>query len=174
MRDPRNFIFRITLRHAFFNEGEPKFMRISTKGRYGLRILLDLALHPQTDRPRLLRDIAESQGISEKYLSRLIIDLREAYLVRSVRGAHGGYRLARDPSQITLLDIIEVMEGPIGIVECVGNPEQCGRRENCAVCEIWQSVNSSMRDTLAQVSLQNIIERQKELDLNGQCWNYCI
>ncbi|MBO5436166.1 MAG: Rrf2 family transcriptional regulator, partial [Thermoguttaceae bacterium] len=71
MRDPRNFIFRITLRHAFFNEGEPKFMRISTKGRYGLRILLDLALHPQTDRPRLLRDIAESQGISEKYLSRL-------------------------------------------------------------------------------------------------------
>ncbi|MBE6425559.1 MAG: Rrf2 family transcriptional regulator [Planctomycetaceae bacterium] len=150
-------------------------MRISTKGRYGLRILLDLALYPQTGQPRLLRDIAESQGISEKYLSRLIIRLRKADLVHSVRGAHGGYRLARDPSQISLLDIIEVMEGPIGIVECVGSSsDPCERQESCAVRGIWESINSVIREALAQVSLQQIIERQKELNEDGQCWNYCF
>ena len=84
-------------------------MKISTKGRYGMRILIDLALHEGTE-PRMLRDIAKSQGLSEKYLSRLIIELRQAGMVESVRGARGGYHLAKNPKEITLLEIIEVME----------------------------------------------------------------
>ena len=81
-------------------------MKLSTKGRYGLRILLDVALHGG-EAPRLAREIAASQGISEKYISRLLIALRRAGLVVSVRGAKGGYRLGRFPESITLLDVVE-------------------------------------------------------------------
>lgn len=150
-------------------------MKISTKGRYGLRILLDLALHTG-DQPRMLHDVAESQGISEKYLSRLIIELRQAKLVQSVRGAKGGYRIARDPSQISVLEVVEVMEGPIGIVECV-EPEgvpRCGRIHSCAAREMWEGVSALLRKSLQDVSLQSIIDRQKEIDSDLQCWDYCI
>ena len=78
-------------------------MKISTKGRYGLRILLDLALH-EGDSPRMIRDIAESQQISEKYISRLIIDLRQGGILESIRGAKGGYKLSRNPESITVLE----------------------------------------------------------------------
>ena len=99
-------------------------MKISTKGRYGLRILIDLATH-DPGKPRLIRDIAQSQQISEKYISRLVIDLRKAKLVRSVRGINGGFHLAKAPEQITLLEILETMEGPISVVDCVRSPEKC-------------------------------------------------
>ena len=87
-------------------------MKISTKGRYGLRILIDLATH-DPEKPRLLKDIVQSQLVSEKYLSRLVLDLRRAKLIRSVRGSNGGFYLARSPETITLLEILETMEGPI-------------------------------------------------------------
>ena len=104
-------------------------MKISTKGRYGLRILLDLATHV-SEKPRLIRDIAESQQISEKYISRLIVDLRRARLVRSVRGANGGFHLAKSPKEITLLEILETMEGTISIVDCILTPEKCPRNHS--------------------------------------------
>lgn len=150
-------------------------MKISTKGRYGLRILLDLALHTE-EKPRMLRDIAESQEISEKYLSRLIIELRQANLVQSVRGAKGGYRIARAPSDITVLEVVEVMEGSLGIVECVGceKEKECDRSHVCAAREMWEGVNNSLRTALAHVSLQSIIDRQKQIDSDLQCWDYCI
>ena len=98
-------------------------MKISTKGRYGLRILIDLATH-DPEKPRMLKDIAQSQQISEKYISRLVIDLRRAKLVRSVRGVNGGFHLAKLPEKITLLEVLETMEGPISVVDCVRSPEK--------------------------------------------------
>ncbi len=150
-------------------------MRISTKGRYGLRILLDLALHTES-RPRMLRDIAESQGISEKYLSRLIVDLRHANLVNSVRGAKGGYILARNPAEITILEVVEVMEGSMAVVECVDcdQSQPCTRASNCATREMWNGINEKIRAILKDVTLQNILDRQREMDADAQCWNYCI
>lgn len=132
-------------------------MKISTRGRYGLRILLDLALY-QTDKPRMIRDIAESQQISEKYISRLMIELRQGGLVRSVRGAKGGYCLARSPQDLSILEIVEVMEGRIGVVDCLAQPDACNRANVCPSRNVWNQVNDKIRQTLAAVSLQQLID----------------
>ncbi len=148
-------------------------MKISTKGRYGVRILLDLARH-ENGTPRLIRDIAESQQISEKYISRLIIDLRRAGIVRSIRGAKGGFRLAKNPREVTLLDIIEVMEGPLSIVNCVRSPGKCPRNSSCATREIWDSLNSDIRESMRKVTLQHIIESDQKQNLAEGALDYCI
>lgn len=139
-------------------------MKISTKGRYGLRILLDLALyesrinHESASEPRLIRDIALSQQISEKYISRLIIKLRRAGMVRSLRGAKGGFRLNKKPEEITLLDVTEAMEGPIAIVDCVLEPDSCKNCSQCAVHEIWNGLNQEIRIAMNRVSLKDIMD----------------
>ena len=146
-------------------------MKISTKGRYGLRILMDLALH-QSDKPRLIRDIAKSQQISEKYISRLVIALRKAGMIRSVRGVNGGFHLAMKPEDITLLDVIEVMEGPLSIVDCVSAPKKCKLSPNCAPREVWCKLNGDIRDLMRKTSLSDILasyDRQ-----NRQFTDYCI
>ncbi len=132
-------------------------MKISTKGRYGLRILLDLATHV-SEKPRLIRDIAESQQISEKYISRLIVDLRRARLVRSVRGANGGFHLAKSPKEITLLEILETMEGTISIVDCVLTPEKCPRSHRCTAKGVWTKLNDEIRDLMRNITFDQIIE----------------
>lgn len=148
-------------------------MKISTKGRYGVRILLDLALY-ENQTPRQIHDIAASQQISEKYISRLIVALRRAKMIRSSRGAKGGYRLARSPAKITLLDIIEVMEGPISIVECVRSPQTCNRSGTCPSRQIWDTLNAEIREAMCKITLQDIINHYREN--NGNHWipDYCI
>ena len=144
-------------------------MKISTRGRYGLRILLDLALHDNGS-PRMIRDIAGSQRISEKYISRLIIDLRRAGMVKSIRGSRGGYRIARYPKNLTVLDVIEVMEGPVSIIDCV-TTESCDRQRGCAVRSIWCDMNNQIRSAVAAVTLQDVIDRQRE---NEEMAEYCL
>ncbi len=148
-------------------------MKISTKGRYGLRILLDLILH-DSETPRLIRDIAESQQISEKYISRLIIDLRRAGMVRSIRGAKGGFRIAKKPEEITLLDVVEVMEGPLSIVDCVRSPEKCTRHENCATRAIWDKLNSEIRASMSRITLADILENCSRQNAENGIFDYCI
>ena len=148
-------------------------MKISTKGRYGLRILIDFATHDQT-KPRLVRDIAESQQISEKYISRLIIDLRRARLVRSVRGVKGGFFLARSPREITLLDILETMEGTISVVDCVMTPEKCPRNNGCTARNIWLRLNNGIRDLMRQISFQEILEEYQKGTHDRDLQDYCI
>ena len=108
-------------------------MKISTKGRYGLRILIDLALH-DGDSPRLIRDIARSQEISEKYISRLMVPLRRAGLIRSIRGAR-----------------------PVSIVDCVSTPEGCSRASCCRSREIWTDLNAEIRDSMRKIRLLDIL-----------------
>ena len=148
-------------------------MKISTKGRYGLRILLDLALH-QSEKPRLIRDIAESQQISEKYISRLVISLRKAGMIRSIRGVNGGFHLAMKPEDITLLDVIEVMEGPLSIVDCVSAPQGCSHSANCAPREIWCKLNADIRDLMRGTTLADILESYKKQNARSGLFDYCI
>ncbi len=148
-------------------------MKISTKGRYGLRILFDLALH-QDEPPRLIRDIAESQHISEKYISRLIIALRRAHMVRSIRGAKGGFQLAMKPEKLTLLDIVEVMEGPISIVDCIFNPKKCGRNDQCAARAIWNTLNSEIREAMRKITLADILKNYNIRNAADGLFDYCI
>lgn len=148
-------------------------MKISTKGRYGLRILMDLAIH-QSEKPRLIRDIAKSQQISEKYISRLVIALRKAGLIRSVRGVNGGFYLAKKPEDITLLNVIEVMEGPLSIVDCVAAPKRCALHENCAPREIWSKLNDDIRGLMREITLADVLASYDLKRANGGDMDYCI
>lgn len=148
-------------------------MKISTKGRYGLRILLDLAMH-DSSKPRLIRDIAQSQQISEKYISRLIIDLRRAKLVQSIRGAKGGFQIAKKPEDITLLQVVEIMEGPLSIVDCVRSPEKCDRNGQCPTRDVWGNVNAKIRDAMQEVTLKEIIELYEAQNAQSGFLDYCI
>ncbi len=146
-------------------------MRISTKGRYGLRILLDLAAHQTDGRPRLIREIAKSQQISEKYVSRLILALRNAGIVDSSRGARGGYSIAKPLDQVTLLEAIETMEGPLEIVECLAGNVNCERVAACGPRQFWRQFNAEIRETLQKYTVQDLFNsccahEQKLADLS--------
>ncbi|MBR4126870.1 MAG: Rrf2 family transcriptional regulator [Alphaproteobacteria bacterium] len=136
-------------------------MKISTKGRYGLRILLDLALHGQ-EAPRLMKDIARSQQISEKYISRLILPLNEAGFITSFRGAKGGLKLAKAPKEISLLEIIEAMEGRVAIVDCVFDKEFCLKSNDCSACKVWSSLNKKIRKQMAEITLKDVLKSEKK------------
>jgi len=106
-------------------------MKLSTKGRYGMRAMLDLAQH-YDDGLVLVKDVARRQEVSERYLEHLFLSLKTAGLVKSVRGAHGGFTLARSPNKIKLMDIISVSEGPLALVDCVVDASVCPRSSKCA------------------------------------------
>ena len=148
-------------------------MKISTRGRYGLRILFELALHSDGP-PRMVKDIATAQAISPKYLSRLIIDLRKARLVKSVRGAKGGYKLARFPSDITLLEIVEIMEGRIALHDCVREPDASRRKADCATRQVWSELNEHIRQWMAAVTLQTFLDAHTAREREGLISDYDI
>ncbi len=136
-------------------------MKVSTKGRYALRAMLDLALN-QADKPVLLKDIARRQEISEPYLELLMVPLRKGGLVTSLRGAHGGYRLGRHPAQIRLSEIVEAVEGPFAPVDCVGDDKACPRSQDCAARDVWQEVGQAMYRVLDAITLEELGRRQRE------------
>ena len=136
-------------------------MRLSTKGRYGARAMLDLALNFGKN-PVLLRDIARRQEVSEKYLEHSVSALRKAGLVRSVRGARGGYILAKSPSEIRLSKIMEVLEGSMAPVDCVDDPQVCHRANLCVTRDIWIKMKEAIDNILKSTTLQDMVEQQKE------------
>lgn len=132
-------------------------MRLSTRGRYGLKAIIDLALHSGQG-PVPLKAVAERQEISEHYLEQLMGSLRKAGLVVSVRGAQGGYALGREPAQITAGDIIRALEGPIAPVECVdesgANP--CGKVDQCVTYTVWRRLRDAMVEVLDSMTLAEL------------------
>jgi Rrf2 family transcriptional regulator, cysteine metabolism repressor len=135
-------------------------MKLSTRGRYGVRLMFDLALR-EGDGPVTLKDIAARQEISEKYLSNLIPLLKNAGFVHSVRGSQGGYTLARQPRDITLKDILLVLEGSMCLVECAEKPLLCQRSGDCLMRDIWSEVTGKMLEALESFTLEALMERQK-------------
>jgi len=121
--------------------------------------MLDLALHAGEE-PVTLKDIAARQEISEKYLSNIIPLLKTAELVHSVRGSQGGYALAKPVSEITLKDILLVLEGSMCLVECTEKPVLCQRSEKCLVREVWSEVTGKMIDALQSYTLEGMVERK--------------
>jgi Rrf2 family protein len=136
-------------------------MKLSTRGRYGVRLMLELALH-YGEGPILLKDIAERQGISEKYLWQLINPLKTTGLVNSLRGAHGGYVLGKAPEAISLKAILQILEGSLCLVDCVDNPALCERSPSCISRDIWGEASKNMQQTLEDTTLAAMVERQKE------------
>lgn len=134
-------------------------MKISAKARYGLRILLDVALHETHARPRTIKEIADAQGISEKFISRIVVPLRERGMIKSERGKLGGFRLAQAPSDITLLAVIETLQGPVSLVDCVADKAGCVRSGTCVARSVWKDVNTAVRAALRGMTLETVLER---------------
>ena len=109
-----------------------------------------------------LKDIAKTESISEKYLSQIIIPLRGVGLVNSSRGAYGGYSLAREPSQITLKEIMDVLEGDCSLVDCVKNPSKCPRVPICASHDVWAIIGEKISETLSGISLDTLVKLNQE------------
>ena len=136
-------------------------MKLSTRTRYGVRLMVALAIQYGKG-PVFLKDIAKSEDISEKYLSLIIIPLRSVGLVNSIRGAHGGYNLSREPSQITLKEIVDVLEGDCSLVDCVKNPSSCSRVPICASHDIWEGIANTISEALSSITLDMIVKKNQE------------
>jgi len=130
-------------------------MKLSTRSRYGTRMMLDLAEH-YDDGPVQIGEIAKRQDISVKYLEQLIIPLKKAKYIRSVRGPKGGHMLAKPSEEITVGEIVELLEGGINLSECIENPDICDRSETCLTRGIWETATGAMYRELNALTLSDI------------------
>lgn len=137
-------------------------MRISTKGRYALRLMLDLALQNGGE-PVSIKDIAKRQGISEKYLEQIISLLNKAGFVKSIRGAAGGYVLRKQPKEYTVGMILRTTEGSLAPVDCVEQDyDECERMAGCVTVMIWKKINDAVNDVVDNITLADLVEWQRE------------
>jgi Rrf2 family protein len=144
-------------------------MRLSTKGRYGVRAMFDLAMHAD-EGAVALKSVAQREHISEKYLEHLFASLKKAGLIHSVRGAQGGYRLGKPPEEITIGDIIRVLEGPVSPTECVieeTGSKRCERSAECVMRLVWCKVKDEIDRVLDSITLADICEEQRRLRDEG-------
>jgi Rrf2 family protein len=139
-------------------------MKISTKIRYGTRAMLELACH-YGEGPIELREIAKREDISLKYLEQVIVPLRTAGLVKSARGSKGGYALAKHPSEIYLKDLVETLDGPLNLIECLKDPKVCQKVPYCITRDIWQEVSEAIDGIFHSVTLEDMVHRKKEKEV---------
>jgi Rrf2 family protein len=147
-------------------------MKISTKGRYGVRFMLDLALHAR-DGFVTLKDISRRQEISQKYLWQIVAQLKSAGLVEAYKGSRGGFALARSPSDVTLKDILEPLEGGCELVDCIKHPTSCDRTAACVTRTIWKELGQKLADAMAGITLKDLVEKS-QLQAQGQAVSYSI
>lgn len=146
-------------------------MRLSTRGRYGTRVLLDLALR-WGEGPVQLKDIARNQQISVMYLEHLIRPLLAAGIVKSMRGARGGVWLVRHPQEIKLSEVIGLLEGSTDLVGCLDEPNTCPRTDSCVTRDIWAELKKAMDGVLESTTLQDLVERQKRKERSAEKMYY--
>jgi len=139
-------------------------VKLSTKGRYASRAMLDLALH-EGEGPIMVKEIARRHSLSERYLEQLLIPLKTAGLIRGIRGARGGFILAKPPSEIRLLDIIRIMEGSTSPVECVDDERLCTVSGTCATREVWKEMKEAIDNVLMSTTLEDL--RAKYIKAEG-------
>ena len=136
-------------------------MKISTKGRYALRLMLDLAMNGENNIVRI-KDIAERQQISDKYLEQIISVLNKAGYVRSTRGPQGGYSLRKAPEEYTVGDILRLTEGSLAPVACVEEEGRCEREVDCVTVEVWKRLNQAISDVVDHITLADLVALQEE------------
>ena len=136
-------------------------MKLSTRGRYGLRAVTDLAVHSK-DGPVSISSIAERQELSEGYLEQLIAKLKKAGIVKSIRGSGGGYELARLPKDISAGDILRALEGDMKVVDCPESKEACANYDACVTKYVWRRINDSINTAVDAMTLEEIINHRME------------
>jgi|SRR6056297_918234 Rrf2 family protein len=137
-------------------------MKVSTRGRYGLRAMIELAKNENAG-ALPLRIISENQKISEQYLEQLFVNLRNSGLVKSVRGANGGYLLNRPAEEITAEEILISLEGPLNIVECIADDSLCEFSKECATHELWIELRERIENVLQNITLEDLKQRSIKL-----------
>ncbi len=131
-------------------------MKLSTRSRYGTRMMLDLAQH-YDEGPVQIRNVSKRENISVKYLEQLIIPLKKANFIKSVRGPKGGHMLAKPPEAITVGEIVRVLEGGINLSSCIENPEVCDRTSDCLTRDLWEETTKAMYEKLNSATLSKMI-----------------
>ena len=151
-----------------FNE-EGKLLKLSTKGRYGLRALIDLAQYSELE-PASISSIAQRQDISERYLEQLMALLKKAGLVKSIRGAGGGYVLAKSVEDISVGDVLRALEGSLEPAVCAAlkEDERCHWADSCVTKYVWQRINDSINQTVDQIKLNQLVQESKAISENNQ------
>jgi Rrf2 family protein len=140
------------------------FMKISTKGRYALRLMLDVALHAE-EKPVRIKDISARQEISDKYLEQIVSILTKAGFVKSSRGPQGGYKLMRKPENYTVGQILRLIEGSLAPVACMeGDVNECTRKEICATLLVWEKLNDAITNVVDNITLADLIVWQKKIN----------
>ena len=144
-------------------------MKLSTKGRYGLRALIDLAQYSEKE-PVSIGCIAQRQNLSERYLEQLMSLLKKAGLVKSIRGAGGGYVLAKDAGEISVGDVLRALEGSLEPVDCsgYGSGEECSASGGCLNKYVWKRINESINQTVDEIKLDTLVEESKQLSACGK------
>ncbi len=139
-------------------------MKLSTKGRYGLRALIDLAVHSQGGTPVSIMSISARQDLSERYLEQLMAMLKKAGIVRSIRGAGGGYVLARDAGDISVGDVLRALEGKLDPVDCAGlDPGgECRAADSCVTKYVWKRINESINRTVDEIRLDQLVAESRK------------
>ena len=142
-------------------------MKISTKGRYGLRALIDIAQYSENE-PVPISSISARQDISERYLEQLMALLKRAGLIKSIRGAGGGYVLAKDVSEISVGDVLRALEGNLEPVECAAfhEEESCEAAGGCVTKYVWKKINESINRTVDEIDLKQLVEESKQIQQN--------
>lgn len=141
-------------------------MKLSTKGRYGVKAMVELAIN-YGETPLSIKTISKRQNISEYYLEQLFSPLRKAKLITSIRGAQGGYVLSKEPKDITVADIMYVLEGPVEIAECIDGTA-CDNLDCCATRLLWAKIKNSIDDVMKSVTLQDIVDDYERIKTNNE------
>jgi Rrf2 family protein len=136
-------------------------MRISTRSRYGIRLMINLAVN-YNKRHAFLKDIAREEEISEKYLSQIVIPLRREGLISASRGVHGGYTLAKSPKEITAKEVVEVLEGDLNLIECERDKDSCSRASVCASRGLWAGLSKKISEYLSSVTIDDLLKIKQE------------
>ncbi len=141
-------------------------MKISTKGRYALRLMLDMAINNNGE-PIRIKDIAARQEISDKYLEQIVSVLNKAGFVKSIRGPQGGYKLTKEPKRYTVGMILRLTEGSLAPVACLDDEiNECGRQDCCATLKLWNMLDDAIKGVVDKITLQDLLEWQTEKTRN--------
>lgn len=142
-------------------------MKVSTKGHYGIRALIELTHHYGEPRPMQSGDIAARQHIPESYLEQLLTTLRRAGFIRSVRGPQGGHALIRDPGELQVREVVEALEGPIMPIDCLDQASQCGLNGGCAQHDMWDQVRLAILQVLDDTNIADLAARDREIQTSA-------
>ena len=137
-------------------------MKLSTKSRYGLRAVIEIA-KTFGSTPAKRKNVAAQQGISDSYLENILIVLKNNRIIETTRGVNGGYVLSRSPKEITVLEVVDSLEGPLDLVDCVSSNSACSKTDTCATRTIWKELADAWKSILGNITLQDVIDREERL-----------